>query len=380
MKKRIYAKRCVKIAALCLAIIATLSLAQQYALAHFDGHKIRIEGFYEEQKNSLDVVFLGASDIYSGFLPGAAYDKYGFTSYLYATGANPISLYKSQLKEVLHNQSPKLVVVEINGALYNKDEKLYKEGNIRKYIDNIPFNQNKIDTIKDLVPADQQIEYFCPIIKYHGAWNDVTDVTKWIGGNVKIHQRGYSLLKGSSVCANVDGKVKSLKKNLENDNSTRDLLPESEQYLRDFLQYCKDEKLDNVVFVRYPHKVTKNMYERFQRTNTAENIINEYGYSLLNFEKNFNKTGLDYSKDFANCDHLNIYGQQKMTDYLSSILCSEYGLTKSDLSESQKEEWNNVSDYTKRYVKFVEQKTKEKTDKWYSEESDTMAELEKITL
>lgn len=379
MKKRIYAKRCVKIAALFLAIIITLSLAQQFALAHFDVHKVRIEGFYEEPKDSLDVVFIGASDIYSGFSPGTAYDKYGFTSYLYATGANPISLYKSQLKEILSNQSPKLIVVEINGVLYNKDEKLYKEGCIRKYIDNIPLNQNKVDTIEDVVPFDQQIEYFLPIVKYHGAWNDVPDVKKWIGGDVLMHQRGYSVLKGCSVCANVAKRNKSLKKNLENDDSTRDLLPKSEQYLRDFLQYCKDEKLDNVVFMRYPHRITKNMYDRFQRTNTAENIINEYGYNLLNFEKNFNETGLDYNKDFANDEHLNIYGQQKMTDYLSNIFCKDYGLSKSDLSESEKEKWDVASNYTNRYVKYVDLKTKEKTNKWYGEDSDTMAELEKIT-
>lgn len=41
------------------------------------------KGFYEEEKNSLDLLFLGNSDVYRGITPMELYDEYGIASYSY---------------------------------------------------------------------------------------------------------------------------------------------------------------------------------------------------------------------------------------------------------------------------------------------------------
>ena len=40
-------------------------------------------GFYEEEKNSLDVLFLGNSDVYRGISPIILWDDHGIASYAY---------------------------------------------------------------------------------------------------------------------------------------------------------------------------------------------------------------------------------------------------------------------------------------------------------
>ena len=144
MKLKIYLKRTVKIISLCLAVLLVVGVSSEYLLSYFDANTLRLEGFYMEEENSLDVVFIGASEVYSDFSSGQAYDEFGFTSYPYATGANPISVYKSELKEILKKQSPKLIICEINGALYPKSDMIEKTGSLHKYFDNTPFSFEKM--------------------------------------------------------------------------------------------------------------------------------------------------------------------------------------------------------------------------------------------
>ena len=43
--------------------------------------------------------------------------------------------------------------------------------------------------------------------------------------------------------------------------------------------------------------------------------------------------------DFYNLDHLNIYGQKKFTDYISTVIRDKYGVKSTDHSDSVKDEW-----------------------------------------
>ena len=45
-----------------------------------DHNTLRIQGFYQEEKDSLDVIFVGASDVFTGYSAGLAYGEYGFTN------------------------------------------------------------------------------------------------------------------------------------------------------------------------------------------------------------------------------------------------------------------------------------------------------------
>ena len=88
---------------------------------------------------SFDLVLMGASEVYSDFAPGYAYAKSGVRSYLYSTQSNTILNYKSQLKNILSRQKPDVILIELNGALYNDDTEVTKEANFRNYADNVPI-------------------------------------------------------------------------------------------------------------------------------------------------------------------------------------------------------------------------------------------------
>lgn len=67
-----------------------------------------------QPKNSLDVLFLGDSEAYSGFVPMALWKDTGIASFVCASVDQKPYETEDFLREALKNQSPKVVVLEAN--------------------------------------------------------------------------------------------------------------------------------------------------------------------------------------------------------------------------------------------------------------------------
>lgn len=372
-----YLLRVVKALSLLLAVAVCTGLLQEYVLCHADHNRVRLKGFYEEDVNSLDVVYLGASDVYSDLSPGYAYRRDGVTGYLFASQADSILNYKSQLKNILSRQKNALVVVELNGALYEDDEEVLKEANFRNYTDHVPLDFTKLEWIAENA-KENRAEYLFPIIKYHGIWNEIEDDQKYRRTVIDLQKRGYNYLKGILNWTVVfNSPDKSLNSSLQAAAGRKQPLTETQENgLRELLGFCKDEKLTNVVFARFPHIVTEKTLDRFERGNTVGDIVAEYGFDYLNFERDFALTGLDEKRDFYNLDHLNIYGQQKFTAFLTDYLKEHYALTPHELTGQQKEEWELCADYYAAYYRYSESMIKDLEVVELSEDSELIEKLE----
>ena len=104
MKKRWL--RAIKILSILLPVLLVVTAAQSYLFHFRERDVLRVDGFRLEEKNSLDVVFIGASEIYTGFSSVYAYDRYGFTSYPYTTAGCPVLLWRTMAEETLSRQRP----------------------------------------------------------------------------------------------------------------------------------------------------------------------------------------------------------------------------------------------------------------------------------
>lgn len=368
--------RCVKILCLVLASAVTIGLLQEFVLCHADHNRQRVKGFFEEESDSLDVVLMGASEVYSDFAPGYAYDRNKVTSYLFATQSNSILNYKSQLKNILSRQKPGLIVIELNGALYGDEEELYKEANLRNYADNVPLDGVKLEWMAQHAGGNWQ-EYLFPIIKYHNIWQDFPDEMKYQKTVFGDKLRGYGYLKG---ILNETAVFKSSQRTLnsylaDSADSKKPLTAAEEKGLRDLLEFCKSEKLDNVVFARFPHLVVTRTYARFERSNTVGDIVKEYGFDYLNLERDFMQTGLDESSDFYNLDHLNVYGQKKFTAYLTDILMKKYGVSPGKHSDGVQNEWQTCADYYDAYYRYSDELIKSGNKRELSEDCELIETL-----
>ncbi len=368
--------RTVKLISLFLAVAITAGILQEFVLCHADHNRERLKGFYLEEKDSLDVVFMGASEVYSDFSPGHAYSSNNITSYLFSTQSNSILNYKAQLKNILSRQNPDLIVIELNGALYDNDGETTKEANLRNYADNVPLDSIKAEWISQY-GGENTLEYIFPLIKYHSTWKDIPDNMLYQKTVVDDRLRGYSYLKGILNEARIfKSTQRSMNSMLQKSaGNKRPLGTLEEQTLRELLQFCRDEQLKNVVFTRFPHIVVMRTFSRFERSNTVADIVNEYGFDYLNFELNYDQTGLDETTDFYNLDHLNVYGQKKFTEYLTNYLIDNYGVTARNQSDSQKAKWNECADYYSAYFTYSDSLIKSGNGRELSEDSELIQTL-----
>lgn len=341
MKKKLYITRGLKLLSFGLAVVLTTLLLQTFLLKRIDNNTMRMEAFYLEEKHSVDAVLIGASDVYAGYSAPYAYEKYGYTSYPYATQASPANIVLPQIKEVLKYQDPKMVIVEINAFLY-RDSELPNEASARMFADNVPRDNIWRDYLKDAIPEDKQIEYYLPIIKYHSSWNEYPWKIKYLNAEIGLKQKGYSLFRGYKTVANeFHCETKIYNDELKDNNETLPLAVNGERYLRQTLDYLKENNITNVMFMRFPHIVTESGVTRFKRCNEAAKIIESYGYDFVNLEQNGDWAGIDVNKDYYNWDHLNVYGSEKVTDYVANMLQTKYGITKTELTDKQKAEWDD---------------------------------------
>ena len=375
-RNKLYITRTVKLTSFFLALLMSLLLMNNLLLRRIDQNSLRMEGYYMEDTDSLDVVMMGASDVYTSFASGRAYKEFGFTSYPYATQSITASGMLTALKEVVRTQSPQLIVIEVNAFLYMEKKNEGIEGHIRKLIDSVPFNQNKIDFVNEYIEPDKRLEYFIPLIKYHDLWKEYPGQMRSVVSKLNQDNRGGSYLKGFRTTTNTfNPPQKILNEKIVNEERTLALNPLLESELRELLDYCKEKNL-NVVFTRVPHLVYRATFDRVKRSNRAGEIINSYGYDYINLERDWKKVGLDPKTDFYNYDHMNIYGSAKMTKYLGSLIRDKYNIVPDKLNDEQKAKWDKASDYFDKLERYCDYLIKNKQKIEVKEDVNTLNALD----
>lgn len=354
-----------KLIALILSLLLIFIFSQEFLYDFRDYDTDRIEKFYKEEKNSIDVMFIGASEVSQGIIPGYAYERYGFTSYMYTLDGNQGAIYLSQLKEIRKYQDPEIIFVDLFGFLNDDDAMLFNKIVLHVYLGGIPFSANKIHTIMHH-PYEQKLSLFFPMMMYHGkptiAYDRLSDVYYLL-----VKEEKPNPLKGAITRTNTHTGIGDTGKPF--DPLTYNLSDGSIACLTEFLDYCKENNLDNIVFTNFPRYIedesNNSLLFLFAQ---AEEIVNQYGYPVWNLQSEMDAIGIDVTHDFQDPHHLNIYGQLKITDYIGSKVIHEYGLTPRTQSTENQREWEECAFYTQEYIQMATEKLREKRN-WVIYES-----------
>ena len=88
-----------------------------------------------------------------------------------------------------------------------------------------------------------------------------------------------------------------------------------------------------------------------------EAVVHEYGYDFANFDTQMDAIGLDPLNDFANAEHLNIFGAEKFTPYLADYLAQHYDLNTAH-SQAVTDEWTRCAAFTQQMLPVCEDNTR----------------------
>ncbi len=358
--------RAAKLAALALSFLALFLFFQEFLFAYQDLNTHRLSGFYREEENSLDAVFIGASEVFTGYAPGYAYDRYGFTSYMVAMESNQGSLYKAQLREILAHQNPQIIYVDVFGFLRSVETSLYEEARLRILTESMPMSANKLETIFSH-PYEDKLSCLFPIMKYHG---DMTIARSRIALLIKRLLAGDSAgeLKGVSTLTAVfpgPGDPGS------QEESAFSIAPRCEELLREFLAYCQSHVSGQVVFVNFPRYLeNEENHSLLSCVRMVKDVIGEYGYPFIDLQKRMDAIGIDVTRDFYNEHHVNVFGQRKITDYFGLLTRDTFGVEAMAQSEENARRWEEAAENTYQYFALAEQEIAAGNEIWLDETLD----------
>lgn len=275
-----------------------------------------LKGFYMEEKDSLDVVVIGASEVYTGYSPALAWKEQGYTSYSYAAPGIGGNLYKYMLTEVLKRQKPKVVAFEIHGFTEG-DSYFSREANIHNVLDNLNWSENRIQAIQSIVPEEKRMSYYFPLQTYHSVWENKRFRLANLG--IKFYYQIFRTcyLKGLTTTSDIMPIDKRRTKGKNHFTET------SRTYLEDLLSYCKEQGIENVLFFRAPHGELKDKEEKIAQ---VEELIKSYGYDFLDCDNWIDEKGICLQTDFYDAQHMNINGAEKFTRSFAENLKELYPL------------------------------------------------------
>lgn len=273
-----------------------------------------------KQENDLDMVYIGGSAAFMYWQPLKAWNDCGFTSYNYATDTIQAESIKAYVEEVRTCQNPDLFVIGVRAFQYYSDGPA--EAGLRDSTDGMDISSvARYRLLSDyfdnrILPDDTDVvSYYFDIAKYHTNTDNLGSSTAWSFRN----NEGISPEKGWEW----KNEYAYLEEPVDFHTEERAELPANAmKILKDLLSYCCDEEL-NVLFVVCPYYLTAADQAMY---NTIGDIVESYGFAYLNANEYYDEMGLDFTTDFYNKNHVNLFGAEKYTEFLENYIMQNYRL------------------------------------------------------
>ena len=300
-------------------------------------------GFYDLERDTADLLFLGSSHVFSSFCPQALYDEYGITSYNLSMGNQNLLMSYYWLMEALRTQSPSVVVVEGTFAFDrcgNPSNSI--ETSTQKSINYMHWSSNRIRAIRALCEIDPEMyspEQFIPNIRYHERWKELHEEDFTLGeirsrdrlmgfsgnfrysGGIKEYQP-YKAADGAAAAAG--GSTESAEGSAaaaggSQETAGEKMVPAMKEYLDRIADTCRERNIRLILTLTPSLNTTRPMHIAMRE------YAKEQGLEFLDFntEDMIREMGYEFEVDNEDKEHPNIWGAQKITHRLGEYLTGE---------------------------------------------------------
>ena len=292
-----------------------------------------VTGLYAERKNSLDMVYIGGSAAFVYYSPIDAYQNYGISSYVYAADNMQAELYTTMVKEILKTQKPKLIVIDARAFQYREKDLKPNEISYRVFLRGFKYNLDRYKLINKIVPKylkQGTLTYHLDLGLYHTE-ESIPSFRKTF--NI-MFDKNKNLDKGFYLVP----KAVNIYKYDRDTKEEMKIASESEKLLNELLDYLEKRNV-KALFVVSPYLQTKTEKMNF---NYIEKIIKSRNQDFLDANDYIKEMNLNYAYDFIDIDHVNIYGAEKYTEFLTKYLVNNYKLPDRRGEKLYDEDFNNL--------------------------------------
>ncbi len=285
----------------------------------------KVEGFYAEEKNSLDFVFVGSSQMFTSVVPAVLWEEYGITSYDFGANEQPMYLSYYYIKEALKYQDPKAIVLEVS---YCNAPEYTHEGVHHINLDDLRMGPVKLEAIFDIIPEGERWPYIFELAKYHDTWTTLDEPSlKYIGADKHNPYKGYT----PSLDGFADGG--KFNEDIAKVTEKAELAELSVKYMEKIIALCKEENVD-LLFLKTPNDHIQNQPEY----NAVADIAEANGIPYL-----------DLNRQMKGQLHNHVFHAETITKRIGEWLTSLYEV------EDKRENpefagWHEDADYYYRYA------------------------------
>ena len=268
---------------------------------------------FEEDKDSIDVMFSGNSNTFKSCIPIEFYNSTGATCYNIGGSAQSAQAMEARIKKVLKRQSPKLIIFDVD-CLYDT---------------NTFFTGSNAYRILPLI---------APVF-YHNAWSKLSFSSFKLPKDDKNFMKGYIALYETYGYQISDDYMKS---------DTKKIKPLAKSVLKNMTNIyniCKDRDID-MLFISAPSPATWTN----EKHNGIQQLADEWGIEYLDMNMPDSELGSVYGFDYylhiADAGyHCNFVGAKLVTQFVSDYVNKHYAFEDRRVDK-------NYSKWNKQYQEY----------------------------
>lgn len=292
-----------------------LAVAMLYGLGEIlRDHETTLSALYSEPADNVDVFIVGSSHVNAGYDPTQLWRDYGISAVNVYSWSQPMWISYHYILEGLKTQSPRVVVLDLNGMMYGNSTEQPQQTDQTNYL-----NSFSIDTGLNLwrmagTVADCGIDLrdpveFLPLVHYHTRWKNLDEhALTYDPHRDHYFNRGYGFLVEHTPCQPPVTQAAQ---------APTAPYERAIEYL-DKIVALSLQKQFSLVFVLAPYAYQPGEPAIFHWLDdyAAAHDIPFYNYCTEDGER----VGLDWATDFSDATHVNYLGAQKLTADLGAIL------------------------------------------------------------
>ncbi|MBR5799789.1 MAG: hypothetical protein IKY23_06975 [Lachnospiraceae bacterium] len=204
----------------------------------------KVRGFYMEEANSLDLVFIGSSQVFSTIMPSVLEEETGLSSYVFAGNEQPFSISYYYIMEALKYQNPKAIVLETTFCNWGD---MPRDAVVRINFDDMRWGKAKCLGILNNTEPQNWEYFFFELSKYHSRWDalNARDLAIKDAYFTKNETKGWSFYEKSDDPAKQYGKT--VKEEVLNCTQRKELDENALKWLSKIAALCKEEEVQLIL-------------------------------------------------------------------------------------------------------------------------------------
>ncbi len=266
--------------------------------------------YLQEEKDSIDVLFLGSSRAYCSVIPARIYQNTGICSYVMAGPSQTVSLTWYYLRECLKTQTPQVVFIEVSCAYVGLTEE-YSKANVLY----MPLSWNRILAARACEEGILKLALF-PLEESHSRYRQLLKKQEPDPAGVMLC--GYTPLDTAKEQTDRPYRNPGVRPGDEVYETNLD-------YFRKMAELCESKGIRCVFFLAptmrpYTEEESERLFSDLRELPCA--AAEDWGDLI-------EEIGIDPATDWYDSIHFNTNGAVKFTDFLSAYLL-ELGVSKSE--------------------------------------------------